>query len=124
MNKIQIIENLKSYIITQLDTMSKNTPIIGFVKPLLSRALNNNINKITSFLDLLADSNGEIDVESIISEMIENVMSANSFILKVPYIGDVNIGNGQIKFNLPMTNKELMLNMTDLENFKSIITSK
>ena len=124
MNKIQIIENLKSYIITQLDTMSKNTPIIGFVKPLLSRALNNNINKITSFLDLLADSNGEIDVESIISEMLENVMSANSFILKVPYIGDVNIGNGQIKFNLPMTNKELMLNMTDLENFKSIIISK
>ena len=124
MNKIQIIENLKSYIITQLDTMSKNTPIIGFVKPLLSRALNNNINKITGFLDLLADSNGEIDVESIISEMVENVVSANSFILKVPYIGDVHIGNGQIKFNLPMTNKELMLNMTDLENFKSIITSK
>lgn len=124
MNKIQIIENLKSYIITQLDTMSKNTPIIGFVKPLLSRALNNNINKITGFLDLLADSNGEIDAESIISEMVENVVSANSFILKIPYIGDVNIGNGQIKFNLPMTNKELMLNMTDLENFKSIITSK
>lgn len=34
------------------------------------------------------------------------------------------IGGGQIKFNLPLTNKRLVLNMSDLEAFKETLITK
>ena len=61
----KLTQNLKTYITTQIDTMSKNTPMISFMKPLITRALDKNFNKITKALDLIADENGNIDIENI-----------------------------------------------------------
>lgn len=40
------------------------------------------------------------------------------------FVGDIEIGGGEIKFNLPLTNKRLVLNMTDLETFKEMLITK
>ena len=45
-------------------------------------------------------------------------MTTNPFTFKTSFVGDIEIGGGEIKFNLPLTNKRLVLNMTDLETFK------
>ena len=121
---MQLTDNLRAYIATQLDTMSKNTPIIGFMKPLITRALDKNFSKVTKALDLIANDEGKIDIEDILTEMIENVMNTNPFTFKTSFIGDVEIGGGQIKFNLPLTNKRLVLDMTDLEAFKEMLITK
>ena len=57
----KLTENIKTYIVTQIDTMSKSTPMINFMKPLITRALNNNFNKVTKALDLIADENGRVE---------------------------------------------------------------
>lgn len=124
MNTIQLTDNIKSYISLQLDSMSKTTPIIGFMKPLITRALDKNFSKVTKALDLIADSEGNVDIENIISEMIDNLINTNPFTFKTSFIGDVEIGGGEIKFNLPLTNKRLVLNTTDLDTFKEMITTK
>ena len=121
---MQLTDNLRAYVATQLDTMSKNTPMIGFMKPLITRALDNNFSKVTKALDLIANDEGKIDIENILTEMIENVMNTNPFTFKTSFIGDVEIGCGQIKFNLPLTNKRLVLDMTDLEAFKEMLITK
>ena len=121
---MQLTDNLRAYVATQLDTMSKNTPMIGFMKPLITRALDKNFSKVTKALDLIANDEGKIDIENILTEMIENVMNTNPFIFKTSFIGDVEIGGGQIKFNLPLTNKRLVLDMTDLEAFKEMLITK
>ena len=121
---MQLTDNLRAYVATQLDTMSKNTPMIGFMKPLITRALDKNLSKVTKALDLIANDEGKIDIENILTEMIENVMSTNPFTFKTSFIGDVEIGGGQIKFNLPLTNKRLVLDMTDLEAFKEMLITK
>ena len=121
---VQLIDNLRAYVTTQLDTMSKNTPMIGFMKPLITRALDKNFSKVTKVLDLIANDEGKIDIENILTEMMENVMTTNPFTFKTSFIGDVEIGGGQIKFNLPLTNKRLMLDMTDLETFKEMLITK
>ena len=121
---MQLTDNLRAYVATQLDTMSKNTPIIGFMKPLITRALDKNFSKVTKALDLIANDEGKIDIENILTEMIENVMNTNPFTFKTSFIGDVEIGGGQIKFNLPLTNKRLVLDMTDLEAFKEMLITK
>lgn len=116
--------NLKVYINTQLEQMSKTTPVINFIKPLVKRALDKNINKVTKVLDLITDNNGNLDIEQIVSEMTQSVINSNTFNINTQFIGNVEIGNGEIKFNIPFTDKRLVLTMDDIENFKNIITSK
>lgn len=121
---IQLTDKLKSYISTQLDSMSKTSPMIGFIKPLITRALDKNFSKITKALDLIADENGNVDVEGILTEMMENLMTTQPFTFKTSFVGDIEVGNGNIKLNIPLTDKRLVFNMTDLENFKEMLIAK
>lgn len=120
----QLTDNLKSYVSLQLDSMSKSNPMIGFMKPFITRALDKNFGKVTKTLDLISDKEGNIDIENIITEMAENLMNTNPFTFKTSFIGDIEIGGGEIKFNLPFTSKRLVLNITDLETFKEMLITK
>lgn len=121
---MQLTDNLKSYISLQLESMAKTNPMIGFMKPLITRALDKNFSKVSKALGLIADKDGNIDIENILAEMMENLMTTNPFTLKASFVGDIEIGGGEIKFNLPLTNKRLVLNMTDLETFKEMLITK
>ena len=120
----QLTDNLKSYVSLQLDSMSKSNPMIGFMKPFITRALDKNFDKVTKTLDLISDKEGNIDIENIITEIMENLMNTNPFTFKTSFIGDIEIGGGEIKFNLPFTSKRLVLNITDLETFKEMLITK
>ena len=121
---IQLTDNLKSYVSLQLDSMSKSNPMIGFMKPFITRALDKNFGKVTKALNLISDKEGNIDIDNIITEMVENLMNTNPFTFKTSFIGDIEIGGGEIKFNLPFTSKRLVLNITDLETFKEMLITK
>ena len=121
---MQLTDNLKSYISLQLESMAKTNPMIGFMKPLITRALDKNFSKVSKALDLIPDKDGNIDIENILAEMMENLMTTNPFTFKTSFVGDIEIGGGEIKFNLPLTNKRLVLNMTDLETFKEMLITK
>ena len=121
---VQLTDNLKSYVSLQLDSMSKSNPMIGFMTPFITRALDKNFGKVTKALNLISDKEGNIDIENIITEMMENLMSTNPFTFKTSFIGDIEIGGGEIKFNLPFTSKRLVLNITDLETFKEMLITK
>lgn len=45
------------------------------MKPLITRALDKNFSKITKALELIADKDGNVDVEGILTEMMENLMT-------------------------------------------------
>lgn len=51
-------------------------------------------------------------------------MTTNPFTFKTSFIGDIEIGGGEIRFNLPLTSKRLVLNTTDLETFKEMVITK
>ena len=116
--KEQLIMRLKQYITNQIAQISKDNPIIAFIKPLLDRALDKNFNKINSYLSLISDDYGNIDAENILSEMIENVTHTNTFGINAPVIGNIEIGNSQIKINIPFTDKRLVFNHQDLQILK------
>ena len=124
MTIIQLTDNLKSYIILQLDNMTMSNPMIGFMKPLITRVLDKNFGKVKKALELIADNEGNIDVENILSEMMENVMTTRPFTFNTSIIGDIEVGGGNIKLNLPLTNKRLVLDMSDLEAFKEMLITK
>lgn len=102
MTKIQLIERLQYFVEVQLSNMAKTNPVISFFKPIASRALKKKLSGITSFLDLIADENGNIDAESIISEMTASLINTQSFRIDVPTLGRITIGGGRIEMGIPL----------------------
>lgn len=119
----QLSNGLKSYLLQQIDSIALDTPIIGFIKPLLLRVINKNFNKIQDYAKLISDENGNIDIENILPEMIQSVSNSNPFTFNVPMLGDIEIGGGFIKLNIPFTPKQLIFNTQDLQNLKDILIS-
>lgn len=124
MTKIQLIEKLQYFVEIQLSNMAKTNPVISFFKPIASRALKKKLSGIASFLDLVADENGNIDAENIIGEMTASLINTQPFGIDVPALGRVTIGGGRIEMGIPFTDKSIVLSEGDLVELKEILTSK
>lgn len=124
MTVFQLTNTLRDYLNSQIIAMSKNTPMMSFMQPLIKRVINNNIHKVNSGLALLADSSGNIDIEGILTEMLDNLISTAPFTINTSFIGDIEIGGGEIKLNLPFTSNRIVFNKNDVEQFKEILLTK
>lgn len=122
MNVTILADRIKTYIGSQVTRMAAESPVVGFMKPLIVRVLDNNLYKVEDGLKMIADKEGNIDVEAILTEMLESVMSSRSFTLNTSFIGDIEIGEGMIKMNMPVVNKRLAFNMSDLQELKELLT--
>lgn len=123
LDKIELKERLQIYLMKQVDILGKSNPMIAFTKPLITRAVHKNFSKIDKMLDLISDEKGNIDMENILDEMIESVVTGTPFKVNTSFIGDVEIGGGVIKMNMPLVNKSLVFNESDLQGLKEMLTS-
>lgn len=119
-----LIEKLQKFIELQILDISKANPMIGFMRPLITRAASNAVSKADKALSLLADKDGYIDADSILSEMIEGLISTTPFTVNTSFIGDIVIGNGTIKVGIPYTERNLVFNTSDLQNLKEMLITK
>ena len=117
-----IIPKIQSYIDNQLISMAQNNPLIALTKPLISRIINNNTYKMEFLLKQLADKDGFIDTDGILSEMIESIMSTKPFKLDSGFLGELELGGGKIKMNIPFINKALILDQKDLLELKNVLS--
>ena len=122
MNILNTIETFKIFLEKQINSLAMTNPLIGFTKPVILKVLNNKLNSSYSFFSMLADENGDIDVQSLIPEMIQSVMTTKPFVYHTEILGDLEIGGGFIKANIPMTNNQIVLGRTDLETLKELFT--
>lgn len=122
MNVLETIDKLKIFLNKQINSLALTNPVISFSKPIIIRIVNNNIHKANGFLSMLADENGEIDVQSLIPEMIQSVMTTRPFVYHTEFLGDLEIGGGFIKMNIPLTNNQIVLGKTDLDVLKDLFT--
>lgn len=124
MNVITTIETLKIFLNKQINSLAMTNPLISFSKPLITRIVNNKLDQADGFLSMLADSNGEIDVQSLIPEMIQSVMNTRPFVYHTGFLGDLEIGGGFIKMNIPMTNNQIVLGKADLDTLRDLFINK
>jgi hypothetical protein len=124
MNVITTIETLKIFLNKQINSLAMTNPLISFSKPLITRIVNNKIDQADGFLSMLADSNGEIDIQSLIPEMIQSVMNTRPFTYHTEFLGDLEIGGGFIKMNIPMTNNQIVLGKADLDTLRDLFINK
>ena len=124
MNVLTTIETLKIFLNKQINSLAMTNPLISFSKPLRTKIVNNKIDQAGGFLSMLADSNGEIDVQSLIPEMIQSVMNTRPFTYHTEFLGDLEIGGGFIKMNIPMTNNQIVLGKADLDTLRDLFINK
>lgn len=120
MNVIETTEKLKIFLSRQINSLATNNPLIAFAQPMITRIVNNKLNNASGFLSMLADDSGEIDTKALIPEMIQSVMNTKPFVYHTEFLGDLEIGGGFIKLNIPMTNNQIVLGRNDLEDLKRI----
>jgi len=123
MNKEVLISNLKQYLVKQVENIATNNPLVAFAKPIIVRVIDNKISSISPFLDMLKDSQGNIDLTGIITEMTTSIMDTKTFSINVPVLGDVTIGNGHIRLPIPYTEQVIVLNRQDIEELKTMLTN-
>lgn len=123
MNILETIETLKLFLGKQINSLANNNPLIAFAQPVITKVVNNKLNNMHGFLSMLADESGEIDTKTLVSEMVQNVMTTKPFIYHTDILGDLEIGGGFIKINIPMTNNQLVLGRNDLEELKQLFNA-
>lgn len=122
-HKDVIIGKIVEFINSKLSVIYSNNPLMLFIKPLFDRAINNNIGKLDSILKLIQDDKGMIDIENILTEMINNLLVAN----KKEYpdiLGGISIGDGKFVLNIPGINKGIAFTSEDIEDLKQLIINK
>jgi hypothetical protein len=122
MNAKEVLEISRKYIIKQIDSIAEDKPAISFIRPVIIKAIDNNMYKARKALSLISDEYGNIDMATLLPEMIESVMTTKPFIQQVPILGDVEIGGGSIKLSIPLTNKRIVLGKADLDVIKDLFT--
>lgn len=116
-----IMGNLQKFIDQKLTSLAMENPLLALVKPLAARAINNNLYKVETLLKQISDKDGLVDVEGILSEMSDNIMKTKPFKLNTGLLGELEIGAGRIKIDIPMMDKSLVLNQQDLTELKDML---
>lgn len=118
-----VISGIKKFMLLQIDKLSEGTPLIQFLKPLITRVIDNSAESAESILKLLADTKGNIDTGQIIDEMVTNIVNTKPFTIKIPYLDNIIIGDGTIQVNIPLIDKRIVFNADDLNTLKELINS-
>lgn len=116
-----IMGNLHTFINNKLTSLAQENPILALIQPLASRAIDNNLYKVETLLKQISDKDGLVDIDGILSEMTDNIMKTKPFKLNTGLLGELEIGAGKIKMDIPMMNKSLILNQSDLLELKNML---
>ena len=95
---------------------------MALMKPLASRVIDNNMYKVEALLKQISDKDGLVDVEGILTEMSDNIINTKPFKVETGLLGQLEIGAGKIKMDIPMVNKSLVLNQQDLNELKDMLS--
>lgn len=124
MNALEITDKLKTYIENKINILSKSNPILNFSQPFIMKIIDNKSAKISSFLNLFADDNGNIDIESLIDDMIQRLNTVDPFNLPLGSFNGIVIGGGKIKVGIPFIDKAIVFNVQDITALKSMLQTK
>lgn len=114
MKRTDIIKGMKSFANAKISDMGTNNSIILFTQPIINRVVDNMLCKADSFLALVEDKNGNIDIEGIVDEMINNLITTKSRTYH-DVLSGLTIGDGHIKMNIPFFDKELVFDTNDIK---------
>ena len=122
-NKNQLIKGINTFVSDYSDKIALDNPLMCFVKPILTRVVNNKLLEYESALSLIADKDGNIDIEGILTEIGTSLTKVNPFNYNIQGL-NINVGEGTIGVDLPIVNKHIVFDADDIEYLKELLTAK
>lgn len=122
-NKNQLFKGINTFISEYADTIAKDNPVMCFIKPVLTRVVNNKLMEYENAISLIADKEGNIDIEGILSEIVTSLSQVNPFNYNIQGF-NISVGGGTIGVDIPIVNKHLVFNSDDIEYLKELLTIK
>ena len=122
-NKNQLLKGINTFVSDYSDKIALDNPLMCFVKPIITRVVNNKLMEYESYLSLIADKEGNIDIEGILSEIGTSLTKVNPFTYNIQGL-NVSVGGGTIGIDLPIVNKHVVFDADDIEYLKELLTSK
>lgn len=119
-----IMGNLHNFINNKIVSLAQENPIMALIQPFVTRAIDNNLYKVEVLLKQISDKNGLVDINGILSEITDNIIKTKPFKLNTGLLGELEIGAGKIKMDIPMMNKSLVLDQNDLLELKNMLTQQ
>lgn len=121
-NKNQLFKGINTFISDYSDKIALDNPVMCFIKPILIRIVNNKLSEYESTLSLISDKEGNIDIEGILTEIVTSLTKVNPFNYNIGGI-NISVGGGTIGMDLPIINKHIVFNTSDIEYLKELLTS-
>ena len=116
------MNNLHAFIDTKITSIAQSNPLLAVAKPIVVRIIDNNLYKVESILKQVSNKDGLIDIEEIVSEMSDSLINTRPFKVDTGVIGELEIGDGKIKMDIPLMNKSLILTQQDIEELKEMLS--
>jgi hypothetical protein len=112
-----IINKLIEFFNGKLTALSGDSQLVNvFVRPFVSRIINNNISKVDKALSLIANEEGMIDADGILNDIVDNLISS-----PVKEEHGMAIGNGAVEIKIPFMNKAICLDKEDIQEFRNVL---
>lgn len=122
--KIEFIERFRVYVDMQINSICGDSLIGNFMKPLVKRGIENKLSEVETFINLFVNKEGNIDIGGIIDEMSVNVIQSKPFTKELGELGNIEIGEGKVKLNIPAIDKRLVYTEADFKILKDLLTNK
>jgi hypothetical protein len=119
-NKNQLLKGINTFVSEYSDKIALDNPLMCFVKPVLTRVVNNKLIEYESMLSLIADKDGNIDIEGILTEIGVSLTKVNPFNYNIQGF-NISVGGGTIGLDLPIINKHIVFNADDIEYLKELL---
>lgn len=127
--KAEIMQGLDLFIEEKISAITGGNPFMKLAQPTIMRGVKNSISKyekgLDGFLNFMTDKEGNIDLEGVLNDTIEQFKVMDSTNVKVPYVGDMAIGQGKIEFDVPIPMsdkaKHISFGIDDMEELRDLI---
>lgn len=124
-----VMSAIDKYIDSRVDMIVGKNPIMNLVQPFIRKAfkgyVNNYTDQIKNYLKLISDKNGNVDIDSLLDEVINRFDTMDETTIATKKMGDIHIGKGKLVLEVPslfgLTANNLVFTTKDITDLKSMI---
>jgi hypothetical protein len=121
MNIKELSSKTKIYIVDLVDNLAQTNFMISIARPAINMAIENNFYKVNNLFDIIADKEGNIDIEKLIDDTISSVLNGRKGVLPVGKICQIQFGDNNMKVEIPSLNYYISFNSDDFIKFKNYL---
>lgn len=119
-SKEQVVNRLKKFMYNKVNEIAADNQLVMIFRPLVYKVGDKMIEKVDGIMGLIADDKGMVDVDKLMTEMIDNLIAVTNN-TKMQLTDGICIGDGEIHVDIPLIEKTIVFTKDDLNELKKFV---